>query len=161
MRDTEIDSVIENLVAIMPIFHKRILRMDLGGTTGDLTRLHLGIMAQLRTRSMTASELARLSVVPRPQMTHLINQLIKSSIVERHPDSKDRRVANISLTEHGRTLLEETRQKVQETMRKELAALTQRELTEMTAALETLRRIGARLQVGRRSDAASQDPMIS
>jgi len=145
MNDPQIDLIIENLVAIMPIFHRKLLRMDLGGATGDLTRLHLGLMARLRERSMTASELARTSVMPKPQVTHLIDKLAKNGVVERHPDSTDRRVTNIALTEHGRLLFEDLRQKVQETIRKELAGLTPQELAEMSGALETLRRIGTRL----------------
>jgi DNA-binding MarR family transcriptional regulator len=145
MNDPQIDLIIENMVAIMPIFHRKLLRMDLGGATGDLTRLHLGLMARLRERSMTASELARTSMMPKPQVTHLVDQLAKNGVVERHPDSTDRRVTNIALTEHGRFLFEELRQKLQETIRKELAGLTPQELAEMSEALETLRRIGARL----------------
>jgi len=102
-------------------------------------------MARLRERSMTASELARTSVMPKPQVTHLIDKLAKNGVVERHPDSTDRRVTNIALTEHGRLLFEDLRQKVQETIRKELAGLTPQELAEMSGALETLRRIGTRL----------------
>ena len=145
MNDTQIDRIIENLVAVMPIFHRKLLRMDLGGVTGELTRLHLGFMASLREGSMTASELARVSVMPKPQVTHLIDQLVKSGIVERNPDTADRRVVNIALTERGRVMLEDLRQKVQEIIRKELADLTSQELADMSAALETLRRIGARL----------------
>ena len=145
MNDTQIDRIIQNLVAVMPIFHRKLLRMDLGGVTGELTRLHLGFMASLSGGSMTASELARASVMPKPQVTHLIDQLVKSGIVERSPDTTDRRVVNIALTEQGRVMLEQLRRKVQEIIRKELADLTPQELAEMSAALETLRRIGARL----------------
>ncbi len=145
MNDRQIDLIIENLVAIMPIFHRKILRMDLGGATGDLTRLHLGVMASLREKSMTASELARISVMPKPQVTHLIDQLVKSGIAQRSPDTADRRVVNIALTKQGGVMLEDLRHKVQENIRKELANLTSQELADMSAALETLRRIGARL----------------
>ncbi len=145
MNDPQIDHIIENLVSIVPIFHRRLLRMDLGGATGDLTRLHLGVMARLREKSMTASELARSSVMPKPQVTHLIDQLARTGVVERHPDTTDRRVINIALTERGQLLFEDLRHKVQETMRKELSGLTSQELAEMSQALDTIRRIGARL----------------
>ena len=100
-KEAAADSIVENLVSIVPVLHRKILRMDLGGVTGNLTRLHLGIMARLREGSMTASELARVSIVPKPQMTHLIDQLVDSGIVARNPDSSDRRVINIALTERG------------------------------------------------------------
>lgn len=145
MSDSNIDHILENLTAVLPVFHKKLLKMNLGGVTGDLTRLHLGIMGMLRERSMTVSELARLTVVPKPQMTRLIDHLVKLGIVERHADREDRRVANIVLTEYGRVLAEDVRQKVQESIRTDLASLSPEDLDEMAKALTTLRRIFARL----------------
>jgi DNA-binding MarR family transcriptional regulator len=144
-KEAAADSIVENLVSIVPVLHRKILRMDLGGVTGNLTRLHLGIMARLREGSMTASELARVSIVPKPQMTHLIDQLVDSGIVARNPDSSDRRVINIALTERGVVLLEELKLKVQQNVRKELEALSPNELNEMSKALEILKRIASKL----------------
>jgi DNA-binding MarR family transcriptional regulator len=145
MTEAAADDIFENLVAIVPILHRKILRMDLGGVTGNLTRLHLGIMAKLRDGSMTVSELAKTSVVPKPQMTHLINQLVESGIVARYPDSGDRRVINIGLTDSGVVLLDELKLKVQQNVRRELQGLTPEELTDMSRALDILRRIAAKL----------------
>ncbi|OGO40042.1 MAG: hypothetical protein A2147_07005 [Chloroflexi bacterium RBG_16_57_8] len=145
MSDTHIDRILENLSAVLPVFHKKLLKMNLGGVTGDLTRLHLGIMGMLREGSLPVSELARMTVIPKPQMTRLIDQLVKAGIVERRADSADRRVINIALTEYGRVLAEDVKRKVQESIRTDLAGLAPEELAEMAKALEALRRIVAKL----------------
>ena len=145
MSDTHIDRILENLSAVLPVFHKKLLKMNLGGVTGDLTRLHLGILGMLRAGSLPVSELARMTVIPKPQMTRLIDQLVKAGIVERRTDSADRRVINIALTEYGRVLAEDVKRKVQESIRTDLAGLAPEELAEMAKALEALRRIVAKL----------------
>jgi len=147
MNEAEIDRLLENLFSVLPIFHKKLLRMNLGGVTGNLTRLHLGIMWMLSAASMTASELARVSVVPKPQITRLVDQLANMGIVERYADSEDRRVVHLGLTDHGRVILRELKSKVQESIRSELAGLAPEELDEMAQALETLKRVGAKLQL--------------
>jgi DNA-binding MarR family transcriptional regulator len=145
MSDTDIDRILDNLAAAIPVMHRKLLRMDLGGVTGGLTRLHLGIMGMLREGSMTVSELARVSIVPKPQMTHLIDQLVASGTVERRPDSADRRVVNVALTDSGRQLLRDVKRKVEEDLKNRLAGLTSEDLAAMSTALETLNSIIARL----------------
>ena len=140
-----IDRILENLLQVLPVFHKKLLRMDLGGATGNLTRLHLGVMRMLRDGSMTASDLARLSAMPKSQMTHLLDQLAGLGIVERRPDAADRRVIHLDLTSDGQVLLRDVKHRVQENIRNRLAGLTPEELATMAEALETLRTIGARL----------------
>lgn len=145
MNDADIDHILEDLFAVLPIFHRKLLKMNLGGVTGDLTRLHVGIMGMLSKGSMTASELAKLTVVRRPEMTRLIDQLVKEGIAQRQTDSRDRRVINIALTEHGRVLLSDLNDKMRESMRLELAGLASDDLVEMSQALDTLRRISGKL----------------
>jgi DNA-binding MarR family transcriptional regulator len=143
-KQTDIDYILENLFAVMPFIHRKLLRMDLGGVTGDFTRLHMGIMGRLYKGSMTVSELAQSMKVPRPQMSHLVDQLVKEDILVRQPDASDRRVINMVLTENGLKVLKNMHLKVHDHIRKELSGLTSEELAELSVALETLRRIGTK-----------------
>ena len=145
MQTNNVDRILENLLQILPVLHKKLLKKDLGDVTGDLTRLHFAIMWMLKDGNMTVSEMAKLAAIAKPQMTHLVDQLVKLDIVERQPDARDRRVINLALTEHGRVLLGEVKQRVMESIRSRLAGLTPEELTRMAEALETLRDVAARL----------------
>ena len=145
MENRIIDSILDSMAQVLPLFHRKLLRMDLGGISGDLSRLHFGIMEMLSERDMTVTELARMTNMSKSQMTAAIDKLVKLDVLERHPDEKDRRVINIVLTEHGRILLREVRRKIKQSIRKALSSLTPEELAEMSAALKTLREIGTKL----------------
>ncbi len=146
MENRTIDGIVENLFRILPIIHKKLLRMDLGGMAGNLSRLHLAIMGMLGEESLPVSEIAKRLVIPKSQMTHLIDHLVSLGIVDRQPDTKDRRVINISLTDHGQTMLKECKDLVSQNIRNKLSCLTPAELANLSAALETLRDIGTRLE---------------
>ena len=145
MDDVNIDRILENMFVIMLITHKKMLRMDLGGRSDNLTRLHLAVMGELGQNNTTMSELANTLMMTKPQLTHLVDSLVSQGIVERRPDEKDRRVINLALTEKGRALLKEMKLKVKENTKKRLASLTTEELSQMSTALETLRNIVIKL----------------
>ena len=145
MNDTNIDRILENMFLVMLVIHKKILKTDLNGIPDNLTRLHMAVMGELSQTSLTMSELAKTLMMTKPQLTHVVDPLVSSGIVERRPDEKDRRVINLALTAKGRVLLDEGKQKIKENIKIKLAALTPEELSEMSAALETLRRIGSKL----------------
>ena len=145
MDDTTINRILENMFLVMLVIHKKILKTDLNGIPDNLTRLHMAVMGELSQTSLTMSELAKTLMMTKPQLTHVVDPLVSSGIVERRPDEKDRRVINLALTAKGRVLLDEGKQKIKENIKIKLAALTPEELSEMSAALETLRRIGSKL----------------
>ncbi len=140
-----IDQILEDMILILPVFHKKLLRMDLGGVTGNMTRLHFAIMGILSRGSINVTELANNLMASKSQMTHLIDHLVKQGVVERRHDDKDRRVTNLYLTEQGYVQLSDIELKVQANIREALSGLTRDDLRAMYAALETLRNIGERL----------------
>ena len=145
MNDTQIDRILENMFMVMLTIHKKVLKKDLSGFPDNLTRLHGAVMAELSQTSMTMTELAKTLMMTKPQLTHVVNPLVVSGIVERRPDEKDRRVINLALTDKGRILLEEAKLKVKENTKNRLATLTSEELDQMSTALETLRNIVGKL----------------
>ena len=145
MNDTNIDRILENMFLVMLVIHKKILKTDLNVIPDNLTRLHMAVMGELSQTSLTMSELAKTLMMTKPQLTHVVDPLVSSGIVERRPDEKDRRVINLALTAKGHVLLDEGKQKIKENIKIKLAALTPEELSEMSAALEILRRIGSKL----------------
>jgi len=145
MDDTTINRILGNMFQVMLVIHKKILKKDLNVIPDNLTRLHMAVMGELSQTSSTMSELAKTLMMTKPQLTHVVDPLVSSGIVERRPDEKDRRVINLALTAKGRVLLDEGKQKIKENIKIKLATLTPEELSEMSAALETLRRIGSKL----------------
>jgi len=145
MNDPNIDRILDNMFNIMLVIHKKMLRMDLGGDTDKLSRLHLAIMGNLSQANMTMSELAKSLMMTKPQSTHLVDGLVALGLVERRPDVTDRRVIHVALTDKGRILLEGMKQKVKDNTKIRLACLTAEEINQMSLALETLRNIVGKL----------------
>jgi len=145
MKNNTVDSILESLFHVLPVIHKKLLRMDLGGVTGNLSRLHVAIMGMLKEGSLPVSEIARRLAIPKSQMTLLIDELASLEIVARLPDARDRRIINISLTEHGELVLKECRDTIKQTLRNKLSRLTPAELADLAVALEKLKDIGAKL----------------
>lgn len=145
MKNNTVDSILESLFHVLPVIHKKLLRMDLGGVTGNLSRLHVAIMGMLKEGSLPVSEIARRLATPKSQMTLLIDELASLEIVARLPDARDRRIINISLTEHGELVLKECRDTIKQTLRNKLSRLTPAELADLAVALERLKDIGAKL----------------
>jgi DNA-binding MarR family transcriptional regulator len=145
MDNTNIDRVIDHLFHIMPVMRKKLLKMHMGETTGNLNHLQFAIMGILMEEGKTATELAKMLVIKKSQMTHLINQLVELDIVKRRPDVKDRRVINLALTDHGNVLIGNMNQKIRKTIKDKLSGLTSEEVTEILKALETMRNVVAKL----------------
>jgi DNA-binding MarR family transcriptional regulator len=146
MESKAIDSILENLFRVLPIIHKKLLRMDLEGVTGNLSRLHLAIMGMLAEGSLPISEIGMRLMAPKSQMTHLVDELTCLGIVVRQPDAKDRRVINISLTDRGRAIFGQCRELVKQNIRKKISHLTTEELADLSDALVKLKDIGAKLE---------------
>jgi DNA-binding MarR family transcriptional regulator len=75
----------------------------------NISRPLFSIMMTLHDRgTMRVSEIGKRLLIPKPQMTHLVDKLTSLKLVERQPDNKDRRITNVSLTEEGKVKLELT-----------------------------------------------------
>ena len=145
MDDLNIDRVLENMFNIMLVIHKKIIRMNLGGDTDNLNRLHMAVLGVLSNTSPTMTELAKTLMMTKPQLTRLMDRLVKLGMVERCPDAADRRVIYVALTDIGRVTFEDMKLKLKEKIKNRLASLTLDELNQMSTALETLRNIVGKL----------------
>jgi len=54
----------------------------------------------------TMTELAKISHIPKHQMTKLVNRLVEYKLVERLNDPKDRRIVRIELTENAQCFID-------------------------------------------------------
>lgn len=80
MPGRDIDRILDNLLHVLPVFHKKVTRLGFGGVTGDLTPPQLAIMRMLGDGSLTATELANRLAAKKPQMTLLVAQLVRMNV---------------------------------------------------------------------------------
>jgi DNA-binding MarR family transcriptional regulator len=99
------------------------------------------VLAALRRRDplpMTATELARASILTTGAMTAVLDRLEEQGLIRRDVDSEDRRARRITITEKGRTLINRALDQRMAQHRALNAALTMEEREALSAILRKL-----------------------
>lgn len=147
MKNSAVDSIVEDLFQIFPLIMKKFLKIEDECALRDISHHHMAVMGMIyQLGILPVSEIGRRLLISKPQMTHLINKLISLKMVGRLPDKADRRVINIKLTEKGKMVLEEYRDLIRKNIRRKLSCLKDDELEELSISLRRLRDIGSKLE---------------
>lgn len=141
MSEVIIDRILDDFTYLIPNLRKKFSAKNLNDVSRNLTHHHFFIMKILGNGPMKASDLAKLSCVPKSQMTLLIDQLVATDIVKRESDVNDRRVINLFLTEHGKAWFKEAQRKIIEEAKGTLRGLPQEDLEALSNSVRTLRNI--------------------
>ncbi|WP_297646719.1 MarR family winged helix-turn-helix transcriptional regulator [Pseudonocardia sp.] len=89
------------------------------------------------------TDLAEAAAVTQPSMTGLVNRLVAQGLVERTPDDRDRRSVNVAVTDAGRALLAQRRQRRAETLASLIDALDPDDRDALAAAVPAITRLVA------------------
>jgi len=143
-----VDEIIEDLFQIIPLIRKKYLRIESEDTVSTgISHRSMAIMSMLeREGSLPVSEIGKRLLISKPQMTHLIDKLIHLGIVDRLPDTSDRRIINIGLTPNGKAKLARDKEIVRGSIRKKLSCLEDKELEELSSSMRKVRDISSRLE---------------
>ena len=133
MKSDVVDEITENLFHTLRLIHRKLLKADVDDTNKEISHQHFAIMGTIvETVKLPVSTIGNRLLIPKPQMTLLIDKLISLGFVGRLPDTKDRRIINISLTDKGKKALRELRRSMRNNIRKKLACLKDEELKELS-----------------------------
>jgi MarR family 2-MHQ and catechol resistance regulon transcriptional repressor len=146
-----LERVTEDLLSIPPVIFRivrnKFVRAALTDIGVDITPHHFEIIRLLMEEgTMHVAEIGQRLEIARAQMTQLIEKLVDLGIVERQPDTNDRRITNISLTQQGISLLEEHKHIVEEAIREIMSFLSDDELSELSGSLRKLWSILGKLE---------------
>jgi DNA-binding MarR family transcriptional regulator len=139
------DRIAEDLIALLPFYHKRIFRPAEHGVTGMMAAQYRTLGVLMRAGTLPMSELGRRQYISKPYLTVLVDQLISDGDVERIPDTRDRRVINIAITPKGKKHLRQAGSMYKEDVKLLLTDLDSNDLEELCRSLETLRNILAKI----------------
>ena len=99
-----------DLAARLRLAVMRLARRLRQESTGDVTASQISALSTLdRQGPMSIGELSMAERVQPPSMTRIVASLEQLGLLVRTPDSRDRRVAHVSVTQEGRRLLLRTR----------------------------------------------------
>ncbi len=148
-----VDSVAHNLFQALPIFRKRLLHMDVIQREFNIPLSHVQVMAMLYDNGpMNVSEISRRLGIAKPNITPLIDRLIREQYVERQRDEKDRRMVNITVCPSGIGELEKIRKKMRDLVAEWASDLSTSDLRALNDSLETIDAVlGSTLQKEKRS----------
>ncbi len=134
------DRAAEYLLALMPFYHKHIMKTGYGITGMQAAQYRvLGVL--MKAGTLPVSEIGRRLYISKPYMTALIDTLIQDGLVERQPDLTDRRVINISITDEGKKHLRQSVTLYKNDLKNLLSNLDEPDLAELCSSLESLRTI--------------------
>jgi DNA-binding MarR family transcriptional regulator len=140
MTDSIKNKIAENLLALLPFYHKKIFRSEHGITGMQAAQYRmLGVLMKKGTLPM--SELGKRLYISKPYMTILVDQLIKDGNVERIPDTNDRRVINIAITPNGSKHLKQVASLYKDDIKNLLFDMEEEDLIELCRSLEKIRRV--------------------
>jgi DNA-binding MarR family transcriptional regulator len=116
---------------------------------GELSRSEAGLLNTLRAGSRRVTELAELEGLAQPTMTLLVKRLEHQRLVTRKRQADDGRVVLVSLTDAGRTALDDFTAQASAALREYLAGTSDEQIQALADATETLETlVGALQQAG-------------
>ncbi|MCL5985524.1 MAG: MarR family transcriptional regulator [Actinobacteria bacterium] len=142
MKEDILNEMADELVSLFPLLFKNLMKFERDDRDPELSRVHMDIMFILnKFGQLTMSDIANRLLISKPYNTLLVDKLIDLGLVERLPDSEDRRIVNIRLTEKGIGYLREFRESNKENIKRKLSTLGDSELKQLLSSLRNIKEI--------------------
>ncbi len=136
-----LEQVACNIVETLPLFPKRIVRVDALTREQSMPLSHIQILISLRKEELSIGELSDRLGIAKPNITPLVDSLCASGLVERVRNETDRRVVNVRLTDAGFERVAQLEECVARQVRDWSTSFSRSEIKELSGALASLSRI--------------------
>ncbi len=121
----------------------RRLRQETTGS-GEITPSQMSALTVLAKHGeLTLGELAAIERIAPPSMTRIAARLEEKGLLERRPDTSDRRVARVAISPTGQELLRQSRERGDAFMTARLARLSDDERELLSQAVPLLERLAS------------------
>ncbi|RKD30105.1 MarR family winged helix-turn-helix transcriptional regulator [Thermohalobacter berrensis] len=146
MNNNSLEPIVESIFSILPLFKKKLIKPHKHNKAIDLSPSHLQILFLLDDLGkLPISEIGKHLFISKPNMTPLIQKLIKENLVERIRNEEDRRYIDIQITKKGKELIENHKALVAGNLKKKLANLSEEDLKELSLSLNKVKEIISKL----------------
>lgn len=147
MQDSQVDNIVENLFAAMPVIHRKLLNFLDESISHGLSHYYFAILGMLsRVDALAVSDIGKRLWISKPQMTAMIDKMVALGLVARSPSAEDRRVIHISLTARGNEFLNEAKDNIKKNVAAKVSHLSQEDLKLLAVSLKNIINIGSRLE---------------
>jgi len=143
VRKDILERVAIDLLSIPPLIFRQIrrnlIKTTLAGIDAGITPHHFEIIRLLEKEGkLHVAEIGDRLQIARAQMTKLIDKLVDLKLVERQTDVADRRIAIITLSTHGKAVLEEHKTSIMNAIRETMKQLSDEDLKDLSDTLRKL-----------------------
>ena len=151
MRSEILEKVAIDLLSIPPLIgrgiRRKLIKTTLTCIDVDITPHHFEIIRLLHEEgTLHVAEIGERLHIAKAQMTQLLDKLVDMNIVERETDKADRRIYNICLTDSGRNIFREHKDRIMSAVRETMSGLTDEELEDLSNTLRKLHSVLSKLQ---------------
>jgi DNA-binding MarR family transcriptional regulator len=139
-REETIGRVAGTLIQLVPLIHTKVISRG-RGISGKQIAGHrvLGVLTQ--HGPLPISDVGKRLYISKPYMTRLVDDLIADSLVERIPDTADRRIIRIQVTEEGTKRLREIGNYFKDDIQVLLSDISDEDMRILDESLASLNRI--------------------
>jgi len=147
MNDPKLESIVSNLLSIIPQLHRKLIRMDeLLAAQDIIASSHLKIMFLLDAcGELTVSEIGEKLYISRPNVTPLIDKLVKEGMAERIRDVTDKRIFNVKPTVKGKEFISNQKDMLAKNLKRRLSVMSDDTLDSLHSSLVILKDILAKI----------------
>jgi DNA-binding MarR family transcriptional regulator len=140
MKDEILEQIALDILTILPLFQKKLLKPEDVGCHYGIAPTHFHSLIILEEFGMLpVSDIGRKLMVSKPNMTPIIDKLIAEGFVERLPHKTDRRIINIALTDRGKQFLAAHKGMIADKLKARLSDLSEEDLNVLLTSLENIR----------------------
>lgn len=145
--NNELDHIVDNLYSVYPILHRNLVKTSCECMNIKLSGpQYLVLLVLYKKGTQSVTEIAEKIYRSKPQMTVLIDKLIKHELVVRNTYEKDRRVIFIKLTEKGNRFVKTYNFQAKENLKNKLKNLSNDDLLNLSSALDVVKNITQKLR---------------
>jgi len=146
----KVNQAAEALFWLPPRFTRwAMARVPQQAGAGDLSLQQLTVLNLVRTEGVTLAELARRTMVAPTVITGIVDRLERQGLIRREPDSRDRRVNRLVLTDQGVQVSVAVEKSLAAEVAAQMSDFTDDELNDLGRGLELLEALTNRLSGAR------------
>lgn len=148
MENQYIDEIFTELVSVFPVFTKKFLEISYNTIRNKrISRVHVNLMRFLKIEgACTMTDLGKMLYVSKPNITVLVNKLVKFNMVKRMFDENDRRIIHIELTDIGRASLEKYTKAMKINFHKNMQKFTIEDLKLLNETLKNMKILSEKIE---------------
>lgn len=148
-RQERLYAIAVDVFQTIPVLYRRILRPDAAGMSPFSPPIAVLVVVK-RRGPLSMSAIAQELSYSKQNLTKIVDRLVREGLVDRSPDTSDRRVLNIEMTEKGRQFMADRRERMRARLVEDLSHLSDEELEELMDTFERVRGALPKLLPGNR-----------